>query len=179
MPTDPAPERILAEGKYLRFVIRDGWEFIRRVNVSGIIGIVPITDEGKLVLVEQYRPPVDCHVIELPAGLVGDVAGQEAETLETAASRELIEETGYHAAHWTRLVDGAPSAGASGERMTLFLATGLTKVGPGGGDHTESIRVHEVPLPEVPDWLNWQKQRGIEIDLKVYAGLFFAGQLPK
>ena len=71
------------------------------------------------------------------------------------------------------------AAGASGERMTLFLARGLTKVGPGGGDHTESIRVHEVPLPEVPDWLVWQKQRGVEIDLKVYAGLFFAGQLPK
>lgn len=176
MPTESDSERVLAEGNYLRFVIRDGWEFIRRKNVSGIIGIVPITDEGKLVLVEQYRPPVDCNVIELPAGLVGDVAGQEGETLETAAGRELIEETGYAAAHWTRLVDGAPSAGASGERMTLFLARGLTKVGPGGGDHTESIRVHEVPLAEVPDWLTWQKQRGIEIDLKVYAGLFFAGR---
>ena len=179
MPTHSPDERILAEGKYLRFLIRDGWEFIRRVNVSGIIGIVPVTNEGKLVLVEQYRPPVDCHVIELPAGLVGDVAGQEAETLETAAARELEEETGYRAAHWARVADGAPSAGASGERMTIFLARGLTKVGPGGGDHTESIRVHEVPLAEVPDWLIWQKQRGVEVDLKVYAGLFFARQIPK
>jgi len=176
-PTSKPGEHVIAEGRHLRFIDRDGWEFVRRKNVSGIIGIVPVTDEGRLVLIEQFRPPVGCRLIELPAGLVGDVEGRESESLETAANRELTEETGYQAAHWRRLADGAPSAGVSGERMVLFLATGLTKVGPGGGDRTEDIRVHEVPLQEVADWLTWQKQRGVEVDLKVYAGLFFATQL--
>lgn len=172
-------KRILAEGKYLRFIDEGGWEYVQRVNISGIVGMVPVTDDGKLVLIEQRRPAVGGRVIELPAGLVGDVPGREAESMATAAERELEEETGYRARHWRRLVEGVASAGVSGERLTLYLATGLEKVSTGGGDESEDIYVHEVPLPDVHEWLADCRRRGLEIDLKIYIGLFFAMQSRK
>ena len=158
-------------GKYIRLVLRGAWEFVERVNLSGIVGIIPITDEGKLVLVEQFRVPVGAAVIELPAGLVGDVRGNEEEAMETAARRELIEETGYDPARLVRLYEGAPSAGLSNEHITIFLAGGLRKVGPGGGDHTEDIVVHEVAGPELPGWLEARRAEGKVIDIKVYLAL--------
>ena len=66
------------------------WESVERVNCSGIVGMVPLTDDGDVILIKQFRPPVNGYVIELPAGLC-DIG----ETLEDAARRELIEETGY------------------------------------------------------------------------------------
>jgi ADP-ribose pyrophosphatase len=134
-----------------------------------------VTDDGKLVLVEQTRAPVGRPVIELPAGLVGDSPGRADEALAVAARRELLEETGYEARDMTLLVEGAPSAGLTSETIVLFLATGLRKVGPGGGDSTEDIKVHEVPLARAREWLSAQADRGAVIDLKVYAGLYFAG----
>jgi ADP-ribose pyrophosphatase len=102
---------VLAEGKYLRFMQRAGWEYAERRGVTGIVGIVAVTDEGKLLLVEQYRLPLDKRVIELPAGLVGDEAGKERESLLAAANRELQEETGYHAGNLVLLASGPTSAG--------------------------------------------------------------------
>jgi ADP-ribose pyrophosphatase len=101
---------ILADGKYLRFVRRSGWEYVERRGITGIVGIVAVTDEGKLLLVEQYRTPVNKRVIEIPAGLVGDEAGKEAESLLSAARRELQEETGYYAGNLLPLASGPSSA---------------------------------------------------------------------
>jgi len=166
-------EELLWHGQYLSMVKRDQWEYAKRLNISGIIGIVPLTEEDRIVLVEQYRPPLASRVIELPAGLVGDIAGQEDESLEMGAQRELQEETGYVAGCLQRLCKGPAAPGMCAERLTLFLATDLKKVGKGGGDETESITVHEVAMQEIVTWLAAKEQEGIEIDLKVYAGLFF------
>src|SRR5215217_1288754 len=95
----PQPPTTIAEGKRVRLVRRGDWEFVTRKKSSGIVAIVAVTDDYKLVLVEQYRPPVAKSVIELPAGLAGDEAGHEQEDLLTAARRELLEETGYEASH--------------------------------------------------------------------------------
>ncbi|MBL7220095.1 MAG: NUDIX hydrolase, partial [Phycisphaerae bacterium] len=73
----------------------------------------------------------------------------------------------------TRVCSGAASAGIASEEMTLFLATELQKVGPGGGDDSENIVVHEVPLSEVPAYLDDCRNRGVATDLKIYAGLHF------
>jgi len=161
------------EGKFLRVRRKGHWEYVERRKVSGIVGIVAITPAGKLILVEQFRAPLGRDVIELPAGLAGDVAGQETEEMANAARRELLEETGYEAADMVEVAEGPPSAGLSTEVITLFRATGLKKTGDGGGDASEKITVHEVPLADVREWLHAQAAAGKAIDIKVWAGLYF------
>src|ERR1700759_4607932 len=95
--SEPSEPTTVYDGKYIRMVKRGKWEYAARKGVSGIVAIIAVTDDGKLVLVEQYRAPVGKRGIELPAGLAGDVAGQEDEELAAAAGRELLEETGYEA----------------------------------------------------------------------------------
>ncbi|GEM_PF-56198 len=167
---------ILAEGKYLRLLKNSkGWEFAERISEGGAVVIVPLRDDNKVILIEQYRPPIGCTVIEFPAGLVGDSAEFQGELLEVAAERELLEETGYAAAQMEYLTDGPPSAGMSNERVTFFLASSLRRVAEGGGDENEDIDIHEIPLKEVSTFLENAKLRGAEIDPKVYAGLYFLG----
>ena len=171
--TDIGDRKVVWEGNYIRAVVRGRWEFAERKNITGIVGMIPITDDGRLVLVEQFRPAVNSRVVELPAGLVGDVAGEGDEPLAAAASRELIEETGYRAGTLKRLFHGSASAGISAEQITFFLATDLEKVGPGGGDDSEDITVHEVPLGDVIDWLDAKAAQGLVIDVKIYSALHF------
>ena len=166
----------IADGKHIALVRRGAWEYAARKGISGIVGIVAVTEDRRLVLVEQDRPPVNRRVIELPAGLAGDDAGHRGEDLAAAARRELLEETGYAARDMRRLAAGAASAGMTDEIITLFLATGLTKAGPGEGDGSEDITVHEVPLEGILAWLAAREAEGRLIDLKVYAGVYFARQ---
>jgi ADP-ribose pyrophosphatase len=163
----------IADGKRVRLVRRGDWEYVTRRSVSGIVAIVAVTDDRKLVLVEQFRPPVGKPVIELPAGLAGDEAGHEQEDLADAARRELLEETGYEASQMTFLAEGVPSAGITDEIITLFRATGLKKTGKGEGDGSEQITLHEVAVDGVPAWLEGQRKAGRLVDLKVYSGLCF------
>lgn len=164
---------IIHEGQFLRFAKRGHWEFAERVGVTGIVAITALTDDGKLLLEEQHRPPVQAECLELPAGLVGD-DGDAEETLEAAARRELLEETGYEARHWTFLTEGPPSPGFGTEIVSFFLATGLKKIEEGGGIGGEKITVHEVLLEEVPAWIESRRQNGIMVDPKIYIGLYFA-----
>jgi ADP-ribose pyrophosphatase len=165
---------VIGEGKHVRLVKRDDWEYASRKGVTGIVVIVAVTDEGNILLVEQPRIPVDANVIELPAGLAGD-GGNRHETAEAAARRELLEETGYDAAALEYLGGGTVSAGISDELMTVFRATGLRKVGE-PSEPGESITVHEVPLATVATWLADRQSAGSLIDLKIYMGLWFASQ---
>lgn len=167
---------VLYDGKFLRMVRSQGWEYVERKKISGIVAILALTDQGRIILVEQYRPPVGRRVLEIPAGLVGDVEGSESEDIAQAAQRELEEETGFRAGHMQALVTGSPSAGLCDEIITLYRATNLTKVGDGGGDEHEDIQVHEVPLDQAQTWLEERRQSGVVIDLKVYAALYFALQ---
>ena len=176
MNNSDADKKIVWEGDYIRTVMRGRWESVERKNCTGIVGMIPVTDDGKLVLVAQHRPAVGGAVIELPAGLVGDIEEHRDEPMETAAWRELTEETGYRAGKMTQVCSGAASAGITSEQMTFFLATELEKVGPGGGDDSEDIAVHEVPLSEVPAYLDACRADGMTIDLKIYAGLYFCNR---
>jgi ADP-ribose pyrophosphatase len=168
-------KEIIHDGKYLRLVKQSNYEFIQRKNITGIVGILAITNDNKLVLVEQFRVPVGKRVIEIPAGLAGDSPDSTNEDLSIAAARELEEETGYRASTMTRLAAGVSSAGLCDEIITLFRAEQITKVSKGGGaDPTEDIHVHEIPLDEVESWLTEQTTAGKLIDLKVYSALHFA-----
>ncbi len=166
----------IASGRYLRLVRRGTWEYAERLGTSGAVCIVAVTDDRKLVLIEQPRPAMNGPVIELPAGLVGD--GEDAGELgRAAANRELIEETGFEAASIVEVAEGPVTPGLSNERVALFLATGLKRVGTGGGVDGEQITVYEVPLAEVEAFLREQAARGRAIDLKVYSALYFARQV--
>ena len=163
-----------SKNRYINLVVRDGWEFAQRVGRSDVVCVVPITTDGQLILVEQFRPPLDKFVVELPAGLVGDLTDQPDETLQQAAERELLEETGYVASDWCEVVTAASSAGLTDEVVTFFLARNLERKTAGGGDETEEIRVHSVLLTEVESWLDEATAAGKIVDLRIYAAIRFA-----
>lgn len=161
-------------GRYLGLVERDGWEYASRTNAHAVAVIIPMTDAGELVLVEQYRIPVQGRTVELPAGLVGDGADPD-EPLEPAARRELLEETGYSAGTVRRVLECPSSAGLTDESITFFLATDLVRETDGGGDDSEDITVHHVPLDRIDDWLAARLRSGILLDPKVYTALYWLG----
>ncbi len=164
------------EGRFLE-VRKDGrWEYVARRNTTGVVIVIALTPAGELLLVEQHRPPVRTTVIELPAGLAGDIAGAEDEDLSVAARRELEEETGWTAAHLERVACGPVSAGLTSEVVTFFVASGLTRIGDGGGDASEDIVVHSVPLIDVPAFLAAREVAGALVDPKVFAALYFVNQ---
>jgi ADP-ribose pyrophosphatase len=167
--------RVIAAGRFLTLVDEDGWEYVTRSGVSGVVVIVAVTDEGRLLLVEQPRTSIGRRVIELPAGLVGDTGERRGESLAEAARRELEEETGYAARELERLAEGPVAVGVADEVVTFFHAKGLTRVGPGGGDATEQITLHEIALPELRPFLAGIQRAGLAVDPKIYAGLFLAG----
>lgn len=173
MPNDTAKQKIIGRGRFVELVEENGWEFVRRHASTGVVVIIATTDAGELVLVEQPRVPIGRRAIELPAGLVGDVRGSEDEPFERAAERELEEETGFHATRWARLLETPGSVGLSSEMLTYYRATGLSRVGPGGGDATEDITVHLIPLGEVRAFLAAKLAAGLAIDPKVFVGLYF------
>lgn len=166
----------LFNGRYLRIRRRRHWEYAERTNARAAVIIVAITPEDRLLLVEQFRIPVDARSIEMPAGLVGDL--QDGESVETAALRELEEETGWRAGRIEYLMAGPSSSGMSNETVAFVRALDLVRVGPGGGDETEDIRVHEVPRCEAAAWLAARMREGYSIDPKLYAGLWFIDRNP-
>jgi len=166
--------RVLGEGRYTRLVAQHGWEWVERINTSGAVVVVAVTVQRELVLVEQRRIPVQCRMIELPAGLAGDDPGTHGEQLADAARRELLEETGFVAPAMEFLIDGPSSPGLADETYALFLARDAHRVAPGGGDDREDIQVHVVPLDQIDSWLDARRREGRIIDPKVYLGLYFA-----
>lgn len=164
---------VLSSGRYIRLVREGTWEWAERTNASGVVVVLATTPSDGLLFVEQHRIPVGGRVIELPAGLAGDVAGEEDEALERAAARELEEETGWRPSRVERLTGGPVSAGMTSEILTFFRATGLVRISDGGGDPSEEIVVHEVPVSRAHDWLAERAAAGVMADPKVYAGLYF------
>ncbi|MBA3312021.1 MAG: NUDIX hydrolase [Planctomycetaceae bacterium] len=174
----PEDVKVLGEGKFIRLVAADGWEWAERMKVSGVIAVAAAA-RGKIILTEQYRRPLKANVIEVPAGLAGDSAEDAGEDVELAARRELLEETGYEARKWERMFDGPLSVGMTTEVVSFFRATGLKKVSEGGGEGFENITVHEVSLRKAAEWLAEQTAAGKLVDPKVYVGLYLLGTAAK
>jgi len=166
--------KTLYEGRYLVLSERDDWEFVARHHP--VAAIIAWTPADQLVLVEQYRLPIEQSTIEIPAGLIGDVAGAKEESMLDAAGRELEEETGWRAGTLTPGMRVPTSAGLSSEYVIFVMAEDLVKVGPGGGDASEDIIVHEVPRTNVDEWLQEKYRQGYAIDPKIYAALYWSQQ---
>ena len=151
-------------GKFLEVHKLDRWEYVSRTrDVSA--AVILAVDGGDVILIEQYRVPLGALCLELPAGLVGDE--QEDEEIEAAASRELEEETGYRAERMTALGRFHSSPGMTSEGFTLLRADGLERTGQGGGVGGEDIRVHRVPLGDVPAFVERKRAEGVAIDSKL------------
>lgn len=167
----------LYDGQWLRLLRRGRWEYAERTHGNGMaVIIIAVTPSDRIIFVEQFRVPLQGRTIEMPAGLVGDQAGED--TLEDAARRELEEETGWHADEVQVLLIGPTSSGMSNERIAYVRATGLRKVGDGGGVDGEDIIVHEVPVAEAPAWLMQKQREGYELDLKLWGGLWMVDRNP-
>lgn len=128
------------------FADPDGRHFEREViEHPGAVAVVPITEDGDVVLVRQYRAAVDADLWEIPAGLL-DHAG---ESLVEAAARELHEEVGMAARSWQHLHTFYNSPGCSNEQVHIFLAEGLSEIGRNAdGPEEEHMVVRALPLAE-------------------------------
>lgn len=174
-PEADKPEEVMWSGRFVTARRRGRWEYASRAR--GIrAAVILAVDAGEVVLVEQYRVPLGRPCLELPAGLIGDDHGGEGEDPFSAAERELEEETGFAAARWQDLGEFASSPGMLVETFSLFRASGLTRVGQGGGVEGEGITVHKVPLTELASFVAQRRAAGSAIDVRLLL-LLGAGML--
>ena len=168
-----SPTEVLYSADWLELKRRGRYEFISRKRCSGVVIIVPVTDSGEMILVEQFRAAVGKKVLELPAGLVGDEPAFKGESFEVAAKRELLEETGFEAQRISFLMSGPVSSGAMSEIINFYRADGLIERHAGGGDEHEDITVHRVPVTDIHAFIeDFNVNHGL-VDPKVYIGLYF------
>jgi len=160
-----ALEEIVWQGRFVEVRRRGKWEYAGRPGGIRAAVILAI-DDSHVLLVEQYRVPLGRRCIELPAGLIGDGEDPD-EPAEQAAARELEEETGYRADRVEDLGEFWSSPGMLTESFTLVRASGLEKIGDGGGTESEAIVVHRVPLDRIEDFLAQRRAAGDAIDVRI------------
>ncbi|MFS8541858.1 MAG: NUDIX hydrolase [Tissierellales bacterium] len=134
------------------------------VEHPGAVGIVPITDDGCMILVKQYRKSVEKFLLEIPAGKI-EINEEPKET----GLRELAEETGYKANKMEYLFEFYTSPGFSNEKIYLFLATELEK-GEVKPESDEYIKVEKYKIEELVDMVI----RGEINDGKTIVAIFYA-----
>jgi ADP-ribose pyrophosphatase len=139
---------------------------IRRILVEhkGSTVVMPVDDQGRILLVQQYRFPARDFLWELPAGKI-----DPGETALEGAKRELIEETGFRAKSWKKLVTFYASPGFQQETMTIFLAKNLT-AGEAAPDHgEEDLIMRWFPQKRIESWI----RSGKICDAKTIIGMYF------
>ncbi|MBQ6603019.1 MAG: NUDIX hydrolase [Eubacterium sp.] len=134
----------------------------------GAVAVVPMTEDGCVILERQFRYPVGRIVTEIPAGKLDS----PDEDRLAAAKRELKEETGYEAESWAKIGDYTPAAAYSDEVISLYLARDLIKTGR-DLDEDEFINLIQVPLTEVVK----QIMEGEITDGKTMAAIFMTARL--
>lgn len=166
-PDADLPEDVMWQGRFITAKKRGRWEYAGRARGIRAAAIIAIDDEDHVILVSQYRVPLGRICLEIPAGLIGDDDGASDESAETAAGRELEEETGYRAARMENLGEYYSSPGMVSESFTLLRAHDLTKVGEGGGTDSEDIVVHRVPRTGLADFVARWRAMGHGVDVRI------------
>jgi len=142
----------------------DGETKLEIIEHGGSVVIIPVDQNGNVLLVRQYRHAAEQDLLELPAGTLDD-----DEEPEVCAAREIREETGMQASILTKLGDFYLAPGYSTEFMHVFLATGLS-YNPLAPDVDEFLSVETVPVAEAIQ----RAERGEIPDAKSLAALFLA-----
>jgi len=114
------------------------------VEVVDAVAVVPVTTDGRLLLIRQYHHAIGRELLGLPAGV-----REPGETAEATAARELVEETGHAAGRLTQIADYFVSPGYTDERLTIFRADGCRPTG-GGPNPDELIALAPIPLADLP-----------------------------
>ncbi|MBK9003127.1 MAG: NUDIX hydrolase [Sphingomonadales bacterium] len=165
-------EEIVWQGKFVTAKRKGKWEYVSRAR--GIkAAVILAVEDGHVLLVEQYRVPLGRNCIELPAGLIGDET--EGEDPLEAAGRELEEETGYRAQRLESLGEYYSSPGMVSESFTLVRASGLIRIGDGGGTDGEDITVHRVALADLQAFLDAKRASNVGVDVRLL--MLLGGQL--
>jgi len=161
------------EGDFLRMhkdkiIMPNGKLSVREyVTHPGGVVIIPLLNNGDLVLERQYRYPLHQNFYELPAGKI-----DHNEDPLASAKRELLEETGYIASEWRYITTLYPCIGYSNEKQMYFLAEGLDLRGA-CPDDGENIEVFTLSFSEAIEWV----RTGKITDSKTVSGLFWAEKL--
>jgi ADP-ribose pyrophosphatase len=170
-------KKTLWEGKFLRTLLityRDGkgverlWEAVGRVHHEQVVSVVPVTRDGRLLLIRQYRPALDRFVLEFPAGLV-----DRGEKPLEAAGRELVEETLHAADRLEVLTTGVVSSGINTEEWLVILATGVhpadgTVLDRHAPDENEEIEVVPISWDGFHREVEELRQGGAAVDVRIY-----------
>ena len=137
------------------------------LHPAGWVNMIALTEGHEVLLVRQWRFGIGALTLEIPGGMI-DPGEEEL----AAAQRELLEETGYRAAEWSRLGEVHPNPAFMSNRCGTWLATDLTWVEEPRGDGNEEIRVESVPLATIPELIS----RGEISHALVVAAFYLFGQ---
>ncbi len=141
----------------------DGQHAVREyLEHPGAVAILAVLDDGRILLERQYRYPIAQAVIEIPAGKLN--AGEDP---LLCAQRELQEETGYTAKHWSKIRRIHPVISYSTEFIDIYLAEGLSP-GPARLDEEEFLDVFAAPLEELLHWVETGKITDVKTIISTY-----------
>ena len=142
-----------------------GRDYIKHL---GAVCMIPVLDNGNVIVERQYRYPLDMVITEIPAGKLDSLQEDRLE----AAKRELLEETGYTGEKWTYLGDFFPAVAYSNEKISMYMVQQLKK-GQRHLDADEFLELEEVPLAELVE----QVMRGEIVDIKTQAAILKAARV--
>jgi ADP-ribose pyrophosphatase len=147
-----AKDFVLPNGRKTRFHI---------VEHPGAVAIVPVHDNGDVVLLKQFRPTIGAEIYEIPAGTI-----EKGEAPLATAKREIVEETGFRAKRWSKIAEFYTAPGFCTELMHVYVAKGLSPA-EAEGDADEILKPVRMSLSAALKLIRAKKIR----DAKTIAGL--------